>query len=59
MFLQGLPKDVTEEELQQLFGMLGTVARKKQKRGYPDQWPFKINIYTDATGQCKGNWNPD
>uniref|UniRef100_A0A6U3QIM0 RRM domain-containing protein n=1 Tax=Octactis speculum TaxID=3111310 RepID=A0A6U3QIM0_9STRA len=37
IYITGLPPDVTEDELQQSFGMLGTVARKKQKRGYPDQ----------------------
>lgn len=55
IYITGLPPDVTEDELQQSFGMLGTVARKKQKRGYPDQWPWKINIYTDTTGKCKGD----
>lgn len=31
------------------------VARIKQKRGYKDQWPWNIKIYTDASGQNKGD----
>jgi len=42
---------VQAEQLQEAFGMLGVVARKKQKRGYPDQWPFKINIYAGPDGK--------
>ena len=55
IYITGLPPNVTAEELQEQFGMLGVVARKKQKRGYPDQWPYKINIYTDSSGKCKGD----
>jgi RNA-binding protein FUS len=30
-------------------------ARKKQKRGYPDQWPWNIRLYTDEKGAFKGD----
>mmetsp|Transcript_32264 Transcript_32264/g.41465 ORF Transcript_32264/g.41465 Transcript_32264/m.41465 type:complete len:272 (-) Transcript_32264:217-1032(-) len=55
IYITGLPPNVKAEELQEKFGMIGVVARKKQKRGYPDQWPFKINIYTGSDGKCKGD----
>lgn len=48
IYITGLPPNVTAEQLQATFGMLGTVARKRQKRGYPDQWPFKINVYMEG-----------
>ena len=31
------------------------VARIKQKRGYKDQWPWNIKIYTDEQGNNKGD----
>ncbi|KAF6136731.1 hypothetical protein GIB67_020053 [Kingdonia uniflora] len=31
------------------------VARIRQKRGYKDQWPWSIMIYTDDSGKCKGD----
>lgn len=31
------------------------VGRIKQKRGYKDQWPWNIKIYTDETGNNKGD----
>ncbi len=55
IYITGLPPNVKAEDLQSVFGLLGTVARKKQKRGYPDQWPYKINIYEDPSGKCKGD----
>ena len=27
----------------------------KQRRGYPDQWPYAVNIYMDDSGRCKGD----
>lgn len=45
------PSPRQAEELQATFGQIGIVARKKQKRGYPDQWPFKINIYQGPDGK--------
>ena len=56
IYITGLPPDVTEDELATYFGQLGTVMRKKQKRGFPDQWPWKISIYKDDSGRkCKGD----
>ncbi|GMF30876.1 unnamed protein product [Phytophthora fragariaefolia] len=55
IYISNLPTDVTSDELQEMFGAIGIVAREKQKRGYKDQWPFKIKIYTDAAGQPKGD----
>lgn len=31
------------------------VGRIKQKRGYKDQWPYNIKIYTDEEGKNKGD----
>lgn len=31
------------------------VGRIKQKRGYKDQWPWNIKIYTDDKGKNKGD----
>ena len=55
MYISNLPTDITSDELQEMFGALGVVAREKQKRGYKDQWPFKIKVYTDDNGQVKGD----
>lgn len=55
IYITGLPEGTTEDELAEHFGMLGKVARKKQKRGYPDQWPWKISLYIDESGKWKGD----
>ncbi|KAG7386690.1 hypothetical protein PHYPSEUDO_015370 [Phytophthora pseudosyringae] len=55
IYISNLPADVTSDELQEMFGAIGVVAREKQKRGFKDQWPFKIKIYADADGQPKGD----
>ncbi|KAK4483078.1 hypothetical protein RD792_010255 [Penstemon davidsonii] len=55
IYISNLPPDVTTEELQELFGSIGQVARIKQKRGYKDQWPWSIKIYTDEQGKNKGD----
>ncbi|KAL3667084.1 hypothetical protein V7S43_008026 [Phytophthora oleae] len=55
IYISNLPTDATSDELQEMFGAIGIVAREKQKRGYKDQWPFKIKIYTDADGKPKGD----
>ena len=34
---------------------VGQVGRIKQKRGYKDQWPYNIKIYTDDKGKNKGD----
>lgn len=31
------------------------VGRIKQKRGYKDQWPWNIKLYTDEKGNNKGD----
>ncbi|KAK4492105.1 hypothetical protein RD792_002902 [Penstemon davidsonii] len=55
IYISNLPPDVTTEELRELFGSIGQVARIKQKRGYKDQWPWSIKIYTDEQGKNKGD----
>ncbi|CAN1266544.1 Transcription initiation factor TFIID subunit 15b, partial [Linum perenne] len=55
IYISNLPADVTVEELQELFGGIGQVGKIKQKRGYKDQWPWNIKIYTDEKGNNKGD----
>ncbi|GMI96933.1 TBP-associated factor 15B [Hibiscus trionum] len=55
IYISNLPPDVTIEELRDLFGGIGQVGRIKQKRGYKDQWPWNIKIYTDEEGNQKGD----
>lgn len=55
IYISNLPADITSDELQEMFGAIGIVAREKQKRGYKDQWPYKIKIYSDADGVPKGD----
>ncbi|BBN16156.1 hypothetical protein MPTK1_7g03900 [Marchantia polymorpha subsp. ruderalis] len=55
IYISGLPLDVTVDELRELFGGIGQVARIKQKRGYKDQWPWNVKIYTDEAGKNKGD----
>ncbi|KAM7259048.1 hypothetical protein ACFE04_014789 [Oxalis oulophora] len=55
IYLSNLPPDVTTDELRDLFGGIGQVARIKQKRGFKDQWPWNIKIYTDEKGNNKGD----
>lgn len=55
IYITGLVDGTTEEELVAHFGMLGVVARRWQKRGYPNQWPFKVNLYKDESGKAKGD----
>lgn len=31
------------------------MGRIKQKRGYKDQWPWNIKLYTDESGKSKGD----
>ena len=35
--------------------LLIQIGRIKQKRGYKDQWPWNIKIYTDEKGNQKGD----
>ncbi|GKV09513.1 hypothetical protein SLEP1_g21000 [Rubroshorea leprosula] len=55
IYISNLPPEVTAEELRELFGGIGQVGRIKQKRGYKDQWPWNIKIYTDEKGNQKGD----
>uniref|UniRef100_A0A803KS81 RRM domain-containing protein n=1 Tax=Chenopodium quinoa TaxID=63459 RepID=A0A803KS81_CHEQI len=55
IYISNLPPDVAIEELRELFGSIGIVARIKQKRGYKDQWPYSIKLYTDDSGKNKGD----
>ncbi|EPS58304.1 hypothetical protein M569_16511 [Genlisea aurea] len=55
IYISNLPPDVTIDELRELFGSIGQVARIKQKRGYKDQWPWSIKLYTDEQGKNKGD----
>ncbi|KAF5744479.1 transcription initiation factor TFIID subunit 15b-like [Tripterygium wilfordii] len=55
IYISNLPPDVTIEELRALFSGIGQVGRIKQKRGYKDQWPWNIKIYTDEKGNNKGD----
>ncbi|KAK9124611.1 hypothetical protein Sjap_014213 [Stephania japonica] len=55
IYISNLPPDVTSDELKELFGGIGQVGRIKQKRGYKDQWPYNIKIYTDDSGNSKGD----
>eukprot|EP00249_Psilotum_nudum_P009655 c22070_g1_i1 orf=319-1623(-) len=55
IYISELPLDVTSDELRELFGGIGQVARIKQKRGYKDQWPWNIKIYRDEAGKNKGD----
>ncbi|KAJ4970573.1 hypothetical protein NE237_003672 [Protea cynaroides] len=55
IYISNLPPDVTTDELRELFGGIGQVGRIKQKRGYKDQWPWNIKIYTDDGGNNKGD----
>jgi RNA recognition motif-containing protein len=55
VYIENIAPSVTEDDLQELFGQLGKVQRKKQKRGYPDQWPWKVSFYTDDRGRRKGD----
>jgi hypothetical protein len=55
IYIDNLDPSTTEDDLQATFSAIGIIARKKQKRGYPDQWPFDIKIYTTDSGAPKGD----
>ncbi|CAL5426920.1 unnamed protein product [Camellia sinensis] len=55
IYISNLPTDVTVDELRDLFGGIGQVGKIKQKRGFKDQWPWNIKIYTDEQGNNKGD----
>jgi RNA-binding protein FUS len=45
VYITGLSAATTENDIAEMFGQIGTLKREKQKRGYPDQWPYKIKMY--------------
>ncbi|KAF3547783.1 hypothetical protein DY000_02003907 [Brassica cretica] len=55
IYINNLPPDVITDELKDLFGGIGQVGRIKQKRGYKDQRPYNIKIYTVEKGKNKGD----
>lgn len=44
VFIAGLSPETTEAQIVEYFAQIGIVKRQKQKRGYPDQWPYKIKV---------------
>ena len=44
VFIAGLAPGTTEDQITDYFGQIGIIKRQKQKRGYPDQWPYKIKV---------------
>ncbi|CAM9268870.1 unnamed protein product [Ascophyllum nodosum] len=55
IYVSGLPSTITEKDLVDKFGTIGIIARVRQKRGYKDQWPFSVRIYTDEANVPKGD----
>ena len=55
IYVTGLSPKVTVDDLHGLFSGIGIIARIKQKRGYKDQWPYNIKIYTKPDGMPKGD----
>jgi len=54
IYISGLPPDVTVDQLNDQFKMIGTIATKKVGRNRWDRVP-KISIYKDDRGKCKGD----
>ena len=63
IYVSGLPSSASETQLQIYFGQIGVISRNrkddrgKNRRGFPDQWPFKITIFREGgkTGAPKGD----
>jgi RNA-binding protein FUS len=55
IYVTGLKPNVTVDDLHTLFSGIGVIGRLKQKRGFKDQWPYAIKIYTSETGKPKGD----
>ena len=51
IYVSNLPSDITSDELQELFGGLGVIAREKQKRGFKDQWV--VNALLHVCYRCR------
>lgn len=55
IYITGLAPSVTEDDLRQLFSGIGVIGKVKQKRGYKEDWPWAIRVYTDQQGKPKGD----
>ena len=55
IYVSGLPPDTTEDMLVEHFGAIGVIARKREKRGYKDQWPYNIKLYYNDDNTFKGD----
>lgn len=55
IYVSGLPPHTTEDMLAEHFSMSGKIARKRQARGYPDQWPPNIKLYVGERGEFRGD----
>ena len=54
IFVKGFdPEKVNEDDLKELFGGIGIIARVRQRHGFPDQWPHAVKIYKDEAGKPK------
>ena len=54
IFVKGFdPEKTTEDDLRELFGGIGVIARVRQRHGFPDQWPHAVKIYRDDRGAPK------
>ena len=54
IFVKGFdPEETTEDDLRELFGGIGVIARVRQRHGFPDQWPHAVKIYRDDRGAPK------
>jgi RNA recognition motif-containing protein len=59
IYVSGLPSSASETQLQIYFGQIGIISRNrkddrgKNRRGFPDQWPFKITIFRNEVGSPK------
>ena len=54
IFVKGFdPEKVNEDDLKELFGGIGIIARVRQRHGFPDQWPHAVKIYKDESGKPK------
>merc|ERR1719487_2567086 len=49
IYIAGLAAEITEKDLQDLFGGCGVIAKEMPKdsrnRGFQDQWPFAVKLY--------------
>ena len=56
MYVSNLAEGVTTDDLRELFGRIGVIAKQHQKRGRRDQWPYAVKLYTDEVrGRAGGH----